>query len=44
MTFDLSISVATDENDTTQLTDEVNELQTRHELKLHTAPHADWSQ
>ncbi|MEO2014754.1 MAG: aldose 1-epimerase family protein [Fuerstiella sp.] len=44
VTFDLSISVATDEDDTAKLTDEVTELQTRHDLKLHTVPHADWSQ
>jgi hypothetical protein len=44
VTFDLSVTVTTDENDTARLTDEVTDLQSRHDLKLHTAPHADWSQ
>ena len=44
VTFDLSVTVTTGENDTARLIDEVTELQARHDLKLHTAPRASWSQ
>jgi hypothetical protein len=44
VTFDLSVTVTADEDDTARLIDEVTELQARHDLKLHTVPHADWSQ